>query len=244
MKFLHALARFIYYLPLCVLGIVLLCLVVAVAFGFFLGAPISLAVETFDIVKMRGNAPGVVTNVEIVHGGKGTSGARITYEFRVNGVRYESQRVFPGFLGNGGTSTGGAGIAKLYPVGQQVDVHFDDNHPARCCLELGWYQWSLGFACAVWGMVVGCACSQRPSPFKLVVVLLAWAGVLYSFGLIFFGPYAVRVTEMHWHLLAYGVAFVIAAAYYWIRRNDVEQDGMPEHQSEGFPVDEPSLTIR
>ena len=181
-------------------GIAFACL----AFLFCLVAPIAILAETFDLIVMDAQTTGVVKNVEIVSGGKGTSAARITYEFVHNGVQYESKRTFPGFWGNSGTYTGGAGLAQKFPVGKQSLVYFDSGNPTRCALEFGWHKWSVGLTAIVWGVIAMCYFSDR----KSYLFLLSASFVAYGFGLILIVPFAIKPHEMHWHALAFGATIV------------------------------------
>jgi hypothetical protein len=179
------------------------------------GAPIALLMETRDLLAMDAQAVGVVTRVEIEEGGEATSAARVTYQFTVKGVLVESRRVFPGFAGNYGTYTGGEQLADEFAVGQKCTVFYDSSLPTRCALKFGWFKWSLGFAAAVWGMIGGGYFRTKKPPFAM----LAWAVFYFGGGLLFLGPFAIEVREVHWYLLAFIATLISLILYHQVKRN-------------------------
>ena len=176
----------------------LFCGVLCLLVIFYFGAPIAVIAETTDLLMMDSQTVGVVTDVDIRHGNRGVSATDVTYQFSVGGRLIESHRMYPGFLGNGGGFAGGARLAEDFAVGKKCDVFYDASSPERCSLQFGWFQWSVGFSLGVWGMTLGKIFVADKSPYQIV----AFAFLNYGGGLIFVGPFTVRVYELHLHLAA------------------------------------------
>lgn len=182
---------------------IILGLVLFVPFAFlillmFLGGPIAILAETYDLICFDGRTTGKLTSLEIVYGSKGTSATVVSYVYNSNGKDLISNRLYPGFAANYGTYTGGASLAKKYTVGQQVQVYFDSSNPVRACLEHGWHKWSIAWTVLIWGMVGYPYFLIKKSRLWILAVTL----VVYGFGLLAIGPNTVFASELHWHLLA------------------------------------------
>jgi len=179
----------------------------------FFGAPVSMIFETVDIVRMDKNSIGVVTNVETEQSDSVTA-TRITYQFTVQNQVISSTRVFPGFLGNHGAYTGSSRLAKEFPVGKRCVVYYDASCPTRCSLKQGWFCWSVGFTAVVWG---GCFSKMRRKNLKIEI--LALVVQIYGAGLLFVGPLAVQLHEIHWHFFSLVVIGVSVTIYQLVARN-------------------------
>jgi hypothetical protein len=167
-------------------------------FLMFLGGPIAILAESYDLLRFDGRTNGQLTNLDIIRGSKGTSGIRVTYAFNANGNKFESNQLYPGFAANYGTYSGGSSLSHKYAIGARVPVFYDSSDPTHSCLEYGWHKWSIGWTAAIWGMVTFVAFRIRKSQLWIG----AMTSMLYGFGLLFIGPHTARVTQIHWHLLA------------------------------------------
>ena len=183
------------------------------AFTLFFGAPVSTIFETVDIVRMDQTSIGVVTNVEIDRSDSVTA-TRITYQFTVPNQVISSTRVFPGFLGNKGGYSGSSRLANEFPIGKRCVVYYDASCPTRCSLKQGWFCWSVGFTAVVWG---GCFSKMRRKNLKIEI--LALVVQIYGAGLLFVGPLAVQLHEIHWHFFSLVVIGVSVTIYQLVARN-------------------------
>ncbi len=199
----NALWQFIKVLLAAILffSLVLLCLMM-----FFVG-PIAIVVESFEMWCMDSQTLGTLKDLAIVRGGRGTSAVHVTYDFTVDGELLESTRLYPGFMGNYGTSTNGDALADSYQVGNQYPVYYDSANPSRVCLEYGWPKWSIGWTAFIWGMIGTIVSKNKKSRLWLVPLSL----MLYGIALIAVGPHTVRPHELPWHLLALPTLGMLAA---------------------------------
>jgi hypothetical protein len=179
--------------------------VVLLLLAMFFGPPAALVAESVDLVRMRQHTIGAVTNVGIVRGSKGTSRASIEYAFTVGDRQFASHRRFPGFLGDHVRWTGGAADAGDYPRGQTVAVHYNAANPECCCLEYGWFAVSLALTTILWGMFIRTRGinSSRGALWRASLQYGGLASFVYGFGMLFLGPSAVRISDLHWHGLAW-----------------------------------------
>lgn len=132
-------------------------LVLLPVFGFLFlfmifGGVTATVSEGVDMLLMRESAPGEILAVAVKENGK-TSRPQIRYRFSVNGQTIESERYLPGWFANGGGWSGGGDGAKLYQVGQRVQIHYRSSNPHHCCLEYGFFKGSLGFWLFAWGIL-------------------------------------------------------------------------------------------
>ena len=188
-------------------SVLLLVVFACLFFIMFLGAPISLLFETADIVRMDSTSIGVVTNVETKRNKEATS-TQVTYQFTAQDQLIISKRVFPGFLGNKGGYSGSLRLADEFPIGKQCVVYYDASCPTRCSLKRGWFCWSIGFTAGVWGMFFSKTQSANPR-----IEIPALVAAIYGGGLLFVGPLAVQLHQIHWHLLSLLVIGVLATIY-------------------------------
>ena len=180
-----------------VFGSLLLIVVGCLLAVLFFLMPVSFAFETFDLLVMDSKARGIVTNVDTKRH-RGKSSTQITYEFQVDGRAVSSKNVFPGFLGNKGGFSRSKILTHQYTVGKKCDVHFDSSNPNRCALKFGWFNWSVGFTAAVWGLYLSWFFRSRSSSIQW----LSRTFMFYGFGLLFVGPISVDLLSLHWHLAA------------------------------------------
>lgn len=193
---------------------------VAILVMMLLGPTIELVLETIDLVRMRERAPGTIDAVTIQRGSKGTARADIAYHFSAGGRRIDSHRVMPGYFGNHGTWSGGAGLARGVPVGGQATVYYSGGRPELCALEYGWFCWSIALT-LLWlgGATLTASLVHLPAGrWQNVVRYAGWAAIVYAFGLLFVGPSVVRVGELPWHAAAWFCAMLATAVYCWLRR--------------------------
>ena len=102
---------------------------------------------------------GVVVSSEVmlVKGGKGTGHVpTVNYRYEVNGVPHLGKRIH---IRDVSEMPDEAEISiASFPVGKEVDVHFDPNEPAQAVLRPGLYRYSfMWLALSVAGMLVGIA---------------------------------------------------------------------------------------
>lgn len=180
--------------------------------AMFLGPPVMVVLETIDLVRMNAQTQGRVDAVSIESGSKGTSRANITYHFNVGGRQVTSDRVFPGYHGSSEKETGGANVARDFPVGAQPTVYYSRRNPELCALQYGWSKWPMAltlFWCGLTTIALAAAFIDHDL-FRTAAMYAGGATAVYGFGLIFFGPIAVRVRELHWHFLAwFGTAIAL-----------------------------------
>jgi hypothetical protein len=199
-----------------------------------IGPSIPLIWETIDLVRMRGQAAGRIDAVSIERGGHGTSRANIEYHFTPNGRLVHSTRYLPGFeatCSNGWT--GGARVARDFPVGRQVTVYVIPMQPERCALEYGWFFISVGMTMIfVGGALQAASVTVCPGPWASCLKYAGQACLVYGFGLMFLGPRVVRIVELPWHALAWAGALVIVLLNAWYsRRRRVEEGCRPPTHS-------------
>lgn len=193
---------------------------VAILAMMLLGPPVDLVLETIDLVRMRERALATIDAIAIEHGGKGTARADIAYHFSAGGRRIDSHRVLPGYFGNHGTWSGGAGLARGFPVGRQATVYYSGGRPELCALEYGWSCWSVALT-LLWtgGATLTASVIHLPAGrWQDLVWYAGWASIVYAFGLLFVGPSVVRVDELPWHAAAWFGALLATAVYCWLRR--------------------------
>ena len=192
----------------------------ALMLAMLLGPPIDVVLETIDLFRMRELALGTIDAVTIKTGSKGTSRADIAYHFSAGGRRIDSHRVMPGYFGNHGTWSGGAGLARGFPVGAQATVYYSGGHPDLCSLEYGWYCWSMALTLLYMGgatLTTSITCLPA-GRWQNIIWYCGWASIVYAFGLLFVGPSVVRVGELPWHIAAWFGAMLTATIYGKLRR--------------------------
>lgn len=218
-----------------VLGVVIAIPFAGLLAMMFLGPPLAAIWETVDILRMHETAPGQITAVTYETGGKGTSRARIEYAYSIGGQQLVSDRYLPGFFGNHGTWTGGAAVGLQFPVGRPVTIHYSAGEPTLCALEYGWFCWSVAPTLVYVGLAIIAFACVRLRPRRLADGL--WCGgvacVVYGAGELFLGPSAVRVRDLHWHVLAWCGALAGAALYAWCKK----RFPVPAVTSNGPPPD-------
>ena len=79
---------------------------------------------------------------------------------------------------------------------------------AGLVLLVGWFCWSVGFTAVVWG---GCFSKMRRKNLKIEI--LALVVQIYGAGLLFVGPLAVQLHEIHWHFFSLVVIGVSVTIY-------------------------------
>ncbi len=207
------------------IGIVVLLIAVGcLMLLFYVGAPLAVVAETYDLLVMDARADGLVTEVQVQHGRKGTSAVRVTYEFAADGLPMESQNLYPGFLGNRGSFSGGRRLAEDFRAGQRCTVLYDSSSPTRCSIQHGWFQWSVGFTAGVWGMTFAAYFASKN---KMIFGNVAKAIAYYGAGLIFVGPFTVRVSALHWHVVTIVGLVAVLCSKNLFRRNGDEHTSTP-----------------
>jgi len=191
-----------------ILAFPLLLIVIALVLGLFFGTPLCAIFETVDILRMRCTAVATVTKVEVVAGSEGGSRPQVTYAYSVGGVNYAGDRYAPGWFANEGSWTGGGrGLRQRYWPGKVVSIHYRAANPAHCCLEYGWFKWSIGFSLAVWGGVLA---RKNCNIFRRAV---AQSMIFGGAGLIFIGPDVIHVDKVY-QFVAYYLGIVAACLLY------------------------------
>ena len=101
----------------------------------------------------------IVSKVDEFRTGRGIRVARlcldIDYLYMVKGVIYEGHRVNVGWACFGSESSVKRAL-KRYPVGKEVEVHYDPRDPSRALLEPG-LDWSVLFLWGIASMSLGVA---------------------------------------------------------------------------------------
>ncbi|MFO0940314.1 MAG: DUF3592 domain-containing protein [Pirellulales bacterium] len=184
----------------------------------FLAGPVAILAETYDLLTFDSEASGQVTQLDIVHGSKGTSGISVEYSFVADAKVVLSKQLYPGFAANYGTYTGGSSLSQNYPIGAKVRVFYSAADPTRSCLEHGWHKWSIGWTSGIWGMVGYITIRIRKSRNSIVGV----TAMLYGFGLIAIGPHTVLVDQLSWHILACMAIAAMVATYSYFSPNAPE----------------------
>lgn len=188
-------------------GLIFLLVVVLLLFVMFFGAPIEVAIQSYELARMRSTADGTILESRVEHN-EGLPRSAVEYRFEAGGIEFTSQRVTPGRFLHRTYSSDGDAAARRFAPKQRVTVHYDAANPSRCSLFYGWHKWAIGWMLAVWGIVFS--------------GVTGWVGrggrasVLYSLGLLFFGPPAVLIPDLHLHLLALFAAAVVAWVCPWI----------------------------
>lgn len=135
----------------CLLGILLL----------FIIGPISVILETVDMVRMRSVTSATILASSVSTDDKGRGQREVRYQFAADGTSFVSSRVFPGWFGNWGR-TGGGSSGNVPSVGSSVSVHYSARNPHRSCLWYGWYHWSIGMTLIPYGMLAHGFFRSRP----------------------------------------------------------------------------------
>jgi len=89
----------------------------------------------------------------IYRGGKRSYRVRVLYEYTVDGVRFESDRIRFGRLMTSSYQSAAYEMAKLMPVGGLI-VYYDSAHPHRSCLIPGLNELNLSYPIIV--LPTGC----------------------------------------------------------------------------------------
>ena len=158
-------------IPLRALQFAAALLILAMALGLvalFASGPVDLVVATVDLFRADSMAEGKVESVGVRDAGGGFRPV-VAYTFSVDGKRYSSERVMPGFAGNiGGWSTGDE-FVRRYRKGQAVPVYYRSGDPGGSCfLAYGWFKWSFAIACfsVPWTVLVILALCVGESRFR------------------------------------------------------------------------------
>ena len=206
--------RVLYYGIAAPLGWLLVVFAVLMLLALTLGPPIAVAWETWELACLGGTAVAEVRSVKVEHGNSGSRPV-IRYAYQVDGVNYESDRYLPGFLGNGGSWTGGGAAAKNFAVGQKVLIHYHPRDPARASLEYGWFKWPIGGWLFAWSLII-LAPYQRAKGSRAFswIESLGTAAAFYGFGLVAFGPNAIHPGDLGWHILIFAALTLAAAAFH------------------------------
>ncbi len=177
--------------------------------AFFLVAPLFVVIETIDILRMRSITTATIRHAAAAYGNEG-SRPDVAYCFTVNGVNYDSSQYAPGWMANRGSWTdGGRGVTARYKPGQLAIIHYRLAHPTDCCLEYGWFKWSIGFSLGVWGLIIGKSEKRETWPRRAIGRAMALSGIV----LIFFAPNIIPVAQIHLYLAAFFGILACAAVY-------------------------------
>jgi hypothetical protein len=195
--------------------------------ALLLAAPIALALETIELLRMDAVAEGVVEGVGIEQaaGEPRLSRTAVRFAFLAEGRRCTSDRVVPGFVRNLVYTDGGDRVAGRYRPGQRVIVHYRRSDPNACSLEYGWYVGSVAVAAILGGVLVrGLAPSgKRDTPLRKAVASAGVATSLYGLGLPVVVDPAVRVAELPAHAAAWLVLLATCLIFAAMRRSPGEE---------------------
>jgi hypothetical protein len=172
---------------------------------------IDIIAASIDMARMDMGVVGRVDSVKIETTSRQVRRTVITYSFSDGNQHYQSDRYFPGFLA--GKWAGGAEVTKEYAVGQPITVHFNSWQPSCCAIQFGWSKGTIGWAAIGWGIVLQIVPRKRTG-----IAFTNWASAglalaFYGFALLSLGPWVVRIRSLHWHALAWCIAFAIVLAY-------------------------------
>lgn len=128
--------------------------------------PVEFCVSSWHLWRADATTQGrIISSQPASH--RGNTRSLIRYSYKVDGRRYESDRVRAGWISNKAYEAGAGALAQSLSAGSQVTVRYDPRHPEFALLEYGWPKWSVGFSLAVWGMLLGsyvfAAQDRRPS---------------------------------------------------------------------------------
>jgi Protein of unknown function (DUF3592) len=185
----------------------LVCPLFVVLAAFLLAAPAELAWETVELLRLDATASGVVKDVTIARAGDPRLvRSLVRYAFHVDGREYLSDRVVPGVVERLLFSFDGDALGQHYRPGQRVTVYYRRLDPKLCSLEYGWYVATFAVTAILGGLLLRGLATRRskPSLFGTALSSAGAATTLYGVVLPVVVDSAVRLSELPWHILAWG----------------------------------------
>lgn len=187
-------------------------------------------VTASDVVNGTGMASGRIESVRVEHSrDRSTSAARIAYVYRVEGIEYRGERIFPGWLANQGTSTGGGAIAQRFSAGEQTVIYYDPDRPTRAFLVPELHPSFVSLSMIILGLVlmVVMMTSRRAGP-KLLRNLgwaLAFTLLWTPLWRLFIRPMPIPIAEIGAHVRWFaGLVLVLAVVFTILRRFEVTDE--------------------
>lgn len=118
--------------------------------------PSNFVAATWQSFQADAKTDGIITQSEAIHNGRRRSRyySSVSYAYQVNGQKYESSKLAPGWIDEG-KQIEGREFADQHPVGMKVDVYYNSTDPSFSLLVRGWPKWSVGFSLGVWGILIG-----------------------------------------------------------------------------------------
>jgi len=168
-----------------------------------LAVPMELAIQSWDLLQMQSTAMGQITRSEVINHGDMPRSV-VEYTFSANNKNYTGNRVSPQYFLTNLPSSNRDAESNLFEPDQQAAVYFDSSNPQRCSLVYGY---NSGFVAVIFlfcGMLVGATKGYLRFAFGGLIV--------YSTGLLLFGPRFIRYEELHYHL----IALVVGALAFWV----------------------------
>jgi hypothetical protein len=185
---------------------------------------LSMVVETVDILLMLPSTQGTVLKSSFVPTSDSYNSGwpLIHYQYTVDGTRYESDRLLPGFAGNGLFVWSQADVCDIQrQPGDEVMVHYCPFRPQHACFEYGWHKFSVTASCITWGGILAVLLWNRYAESRAMfagvvlatsLVLFGGRGLLFGPAVFGFGRCVFRCSELHWLALIWLACCSIALA--------------------------------
>lgn len=193
-------------------------IVTALLLGMFFVMPLEFVISGLHIYRVSSQTEGEVLSAES-KAEKGNTRSFITYQYRVDGEIFLSDRVRAGWISDSSYEHQAGDLAKSLKVGDAVSVHYDSHDPGFSLLQYGWPKWSIGFSLAVWGIFLRDHLSKKSSSQKVFLYGLAHSMILSGAGVIFLLPLTVSPKLLIWTLLSWlGLTILISGSrLIWLR---------------------------
>lgn len=155
-----------------------------------------------DVILVTDTVDGRIESVDVeTHRSRGrsTSGVSVEYTYAVDGVEYSGESIWPGWLANLGTSTGGGQVASRLHRGL-VTVYINPNNPAQSYLIPEVNKFAIGFSLNIWGfvalLVMGNTHGRGPKLLRNAGWAIGFGFIGAGMGLLFLGPQAIPVADL------------------------------------------------
>jgi hypothetical protein len=186
--------------------------------------PVETVWATVNLLQMRSSTTGTI--IKAPAGDDGQAKPTVRYRYAVGGREYESTRFVPGLLMDYVEDTRDRLRDMKYAVGQRVTVYYNASNPSQARLKYGWPFLAVGFSFFVWGMLLTGYGQWRKKENRKYWVIFSSLGpalLILGFGEVAAGGgdadgVAINVSEIHWHLMIFGVLFVSSLTYQAFRK--------------------------
>ena len=196
--------------------------------------PVEIVWATVNLLQIRSTTTGTI--IEAPAGDDSQAKPTVRYRYTIGGREYESTRFVPGLLMDYVEDTRDRLRDMKYAVGQQVTVYYNPGNPSQARLKYGWPFLAAGFSLFVWGMLLTGYGQWRKKENRKYWVIFSSLGpalLILGFGELAVGggdvdEVTINVSEIHWHLLVFGVLFLSSLSYQAFRKKD--RAGKPARQ--------------